>query len=123
MPLRAWRLCVRCRGSEPGHLDNPLERRFPFDLLSNADQLLADANVQARSTFQSRPEGHIEVPIPVGCRMATVPVGQVLDDAFRRAIPVIEHYRRVFHSGKRRVRPSRLIQTPLINTQLLMSQP
>ena len=54
--------------------------------------------------------------------MATVSVGQVLNDAFRRPIPVIKHRRRMLNVGKRRMRPGCVIQSPLIYSQLLMSQ-
>ena len=54
--------------------------------------------------------------------MATIPVGQVLHDAFGRAIPVIEDRCGLLDIGKRRVCPARVLQPLLINTQLLMPQ-
>ena len=64
----------------------------------------------------------IEEPIPIGCCVATVSVGQIFDNAFRRPIPVIQHRCRLLDVAKHRMRPGCVIKTPPINTQLLMSQ-
>ena len=109
-----------CLAQSHGHIYDRLEDPFSFNHLFLGDHFLAATDIQAGSTLQSGPDSHVEILVPVVSRPSAVPVGNVLNNAFGRPLPMIKHNCQYTNLLKYQLHPRHMLQCPSIYPQFFM---